>query len=79
MITVSIREDANKTIKIDEDILMDTSGVLYKSVLEAVERPLIELVLERTCGNQLKAAKMLGINRNTLNKKVKDLGIEAMD
>jgi two-component system nitrogen regulation response regulator GlnG len=41
-----------------------------------VERPLIEVVLERAGGNQVKAAEMLGINRNTLRKKITDLGIE---
>ena len=41
-------------------------------VLARVERPLIELVLERTGGNQVKAADMLGINRNTLRKKITD-------
>jgi two-component system nitrogen regulation response regulator GlnG len=45
-------------------------------ILGRVERPLIELVLERANGNQLKAAAMLGINRNTLRKKITDLKIE---
>jgi two-component system nitrogen regulation response regulator GlnG len=40
-----------------------------------VERPLVELVLEQTRGNQLQAAKVLGINRNTLRKKIRALGI----
>jgi two-component system nitrogen regulation response regulator GlnG len=43
---------------------------LYQLILERVERPLIELTLERTHGNQLRAAAILGINRNTLHKKV---------
>ena len=45
-------------------------------MLEMVEKPLIEAVLNRTGGNQLKAAEILGINRNTLRKKITDLGIE---
>ncbi|HUI27599.1 MAG TPA: sigma-54 dependent transcriptional regulator [Candidatus Kryptonia bacterium] len=49
---------------------------LYSLILGRVERPLIELVLERANGNQLKAAAMLGINRNTLRKKITDLKIE---
>jgi two-component system nitrogen regulation response regulator GlnG len=43
--------------------------------MERVERPLIELTLERTRGNQLKAAAILGINRNTLHKKITELKI----
>jgi two-component system nitrogen regulation response regulator GlnG len=76
MITVSIKEDANKVIKIDEDILLDADGALYKSVVEAIERPLIQHVLERTSGNQLKAARILGINRNTIRVKIKKLSID---
>ncbi len=49
---------------------------LYKFILAAVERPLIESVLNRTGGNQLKAAEILGINRNTLRAKIRKLGIE---
>jgi two-component system nitrogen regulation response regulator GlnG len=52
-----------------------TSGALYDTVLAAIERPLIELVLERVGGNQVKAADVLGINRNTLRKKITDLNI----
>lgn len=43
---------------------------LYEEVLAHVERPLLEEVLLRTAGNQIKAATMLGINRNTLRKKL---------
>jgi DNA-binding protein Fis len=60
-----------------EDALFDEKeGQLYKSVLEAIERPLIEHMLERTEGNQLKAARILGINRNTMRAKIKKLGID---
>jgi two-component system nitrogen regulation response regulator GlnG len=48
---------------------------LYSLILERVERPLIELTLERTNGNQLQAAAILGINRNTLRKKIATLKI----
>ncbi len=48
---------------------------LHAAVVAAVERPLIELVLEQTGGNQLRAAELLGINRNTLRKKITALGI----
>lgn len=43
---------------------------LYDVVLEQVEKPLIELALRVHKGNQVKTAKMLGINRNTLKKKM---------
>jgi two-component system nitrogen regulation response regulator GlnG len=50
---------------------------LHALLISAVERPLIEVVLERAGGNQVKAADMLGINRNTLRKKITELGIEV--
>ncbi|MBU1147669.1 MAG: hypothetical protein KKD11_04885 [Candidatus Omnitrophica bacterium] len=49
----------------------------YRSVIEATEKPLIENTLERTYGNQIKAAELLGINRNTLRSKIRKLGIEV--
>ena len=48
---------------------------LYDRVLREVERPLIALTLEATNGNQIKAADVLGVNRNTLRKKIRDLDI----
>jgi two-component system nitrogen regulation response regulator GlnG len=52
------------------------SGDLYNMVIEQVERPLISFLLEKTRWNQVRAASILGINRNTLRKKISDLGIE---
>ena len=43
---------------------------LYDQVLEQVERPMIELALVLHSGNQIKTAELLGINRNTLRKKI---------
>ncbi len=43
-----------------------------------VEPPLIRAALSATGGNQLKAADLLGLNRNTLRKKMRDLGIEVL-
>ncbi|MBI1272704.1 MAG: hypothetical protein GC131_01275 [Alphaproteobacteria bacterium] len=48
---------------------------LYDRVLHQIERPLLILTLERCKGNQIKAAALLGLNRNTLRKKLKMLGI----
>ena len=49
---------------------------VHKVVLEQVERPLIRLALQWAEGNQLKAARLLGMNRNTLRAKMKALGVE---
>ncbi|MFV0643984.1 MAG: nitrogen regulation protein NR(I) [Sphingomonadaceae bacterium] len=51
-------------------------GTVYHSALAAFERPLFEHVLSRTGGNQVKAAQILGINRNTLRKKLGELTID---
>jgi len=54
-------------------------GEIYQLVIDQIEHALIDKALAK-CGNvKTKAADFLGINRNTLNKKVKDLGIEAAD
>jgi len=50
---------------------------LYDMVLHQMERPLINIVLDKTRGNQVKAADVLGINRNTLRKKIQILGINT--
>ncbi len=50
-------------------------GQVYRDVIERIERPLIEAALTRTDGNQIKAAALLGINRNTLRKKIVELEI----
>jgi len=52
-------------------------GNLYSIVIQGVEKPLINIVLEATKGNQAQAAELLGINRNTLRKKIKLLGIKT--
>jgi two-component system nitrogen regulation response regulator GlnG len=51
---------------------------LYDRVLREIERPLIELCLSATSGNQLRAASLLGLNRNTLRKKIRELDIEIL-
>jgi two-component system nitrogen regulation response regulator GlnG len=51
---------------------------LYERVLREVETPLIELSLSATRGNQIKAAELLGLNRNTLRKKIRDLDIDVV-
>ncbi len=51
---------------------------VYDRVIAEVERPLIQMTLSVTRGNQIKAAAMLGLNRNTLRKKIKDLEIPVI-
>lgn len=51
---------------------------LYDRILREVERPLLSLSLTATRGNQIKAAHMLGLNRNTLRKKIRDLDIQVV-
>ena len=49
---------------------------LHEMVLQAAERPLLKFAMERTSGNQSAAAELLGINRNTLRKKLTEYQIE---
>jgi two-component system nitrogen regulation response regulator GlnG len=61
------------------DRLFDARGEatdVFQKIQQRVERPLLEVVLERTNGNQIRAAAILGINRNTLRKKITELAIE---
>ncbi len=51
---------------------------IYDRVIAEVERPLIQMTLASTKGNQIKAAAMLGLNRNTLRKKIRDLEIPVV-
>ena len=51
---------------------------LHARLVRQVERPLISKVLVATRGNQLKAAALLGLNRNTLRKKIRELDIEVV-
>lgn len=59
------------------DLESDVQGSLHARVLAEVERPLFRLVLRATEGNQIRAAALLGINRNTLRKRLQLLGIET--
>ncbi|MFZ9502796.1 MAG: helix-turn-helix domain-containing protein, partial [Beijerinckiaceae bacterium] len=51
---------------------------LYHRILREIEGPLLSAALAATRGNQIKAAELLGLNRNTLRKKVRDLDIRLM-
>jgi len=58
--------------------LLDEGGGLYHKILALVEKPMIETVLRETDGNQIRTAEVLGINRNTLRKKIDSLGIRIV-
>jgi two-component system, NtrC family, nitrogen regulation response regulator GlnG len=51
---------------------------VYDRMLAELERPLISMTMQATRGNQVKAAEMLGLNRNTLRKKIRDLNINVV-
>lgn len=53
------------------------NGNLYDTIINLAEEPLIRMVLDETKGNQVKASEILGMNRNTLRKKIKDLKIKV--
>ncbi len=56
---------------------MGSGKNLYPTLMRAVERPLIEMALRETHGNQIKAARLLGLNRNTLRKKITEFDISV--
>ena len=53
------------------------SGAIYHIMLSEIERFLLQVILDETDGNQLRTADLLGINRNTLRKKIRTLGVEV--
>lgn len=53
-----------------QDLAGTQPGLIYDMVMSAVEKPMLEVVMKKADGNQLKASAMLGINRNTLRKKL---------
>ena len=51
---------------------------IYDRILKEMERPLLSICLTATRGNQIRAAHLLGLNRNTLRKKIRDLGLDVV-
>jgi len=60
---------------IDNSFITIKKGEIYRVVIGGIEKSLIEKALEYTSGNQITAAKLLGINRNTIRSKIKKLDI----
>jgi len=55
----------------------DQDGDLHDLIIRGVEKPLLDMVIKETNGNQTHAANILGINRNTLRKKIKEHQIQC--
>ena len=66
-IAACMRRSLNRYFK---DLDGETPSEIYNMVLGAMEKPLLAYILDRSAGNQTRAAEMLGINRNTLRKKI---------
>jgi len=60
-----------------QDLRASEQRGLYRAVMDRVERPLLALAMEMAGGNQLRAAQLLGINRNTLRTRLRLLGLAA--
>ncbi len=72
-IAACMRRSLNRYFK---DLDGEMPSEIYDMVMNAVEKPLIAYILDRVEGNQTRAADMLGINRNTLRKKMLQHGIK---
>ena len=59
-----------------EELLGSRPGDVYRAAVAVIERPLLAHVLATTGGNQLRAARLLGLNRNTLRKRCRELGLD---
>ncbi|HEY9097511.1 MAG TPA: helix-turn-helix domain-containing protein [Thiobacillus sp.] len=71
-IAACMRRSLNRYFK---DLDGETPSEIYSMVLSAMEKPLLVYILDRAEGNQTRAADMLGINRNTLRKKMREYGL----
>ena len=68
--------DIEKAIsEINELFFQENEGRVYRFLTDSMEKPLLTKLMEYTEGNQLKAARILGINRNTLRSKLKKHGL----
>ena len=75
--TGKIRQCVHETLEaFFADMGDHTPDNVYQMVLKEVERPMLEVVLRKTRGNQTRAAEILGINRGTLRKKLREHGLD---
>jgi len=75
MIDEKAKEIEKALLELDRLFLKEQEGKIYHIMLDALDKSLIKNTLSVTFGNQIKAARLLGINRNTLRAKIKRLGI----
>ncbi len=59
-----------------KDLDGESPRAVYDMLLHCVEKPMLENIMQRASGNQSRAAEILGLNRNTLRKKLKQHGIQ---
>lgn len=64
--------------KIENAFTSEQNGKIYRHIIDDTERVLIEKALNKTHGNQILAARLLGLNRNTLRSKIKKLNINKL-
>lgn len=69
----SVKSSVNQYFK---DLDGEPPHAVYDMVLSCVEKPLLEYIMQHAAGNQSKAAEILGLNRNTLRKKLQQYNIE---
>ncbi len=68
---LSLSEQVTQTLEVYFDTLQEqTTSDLYEMVIQQIEKPMLEFVLAKTENNQTQTALILGINRNTLRKKM---------
>jgi len=69
---MSIEDEINK---ISDLFFQENEGQVWRYVTDSIEKPLLEKLMKYTGGNQLQAARILGINRNTLRSKLRKHGL----
>lgn len=72
-LALSVKSSMNQYFK---DLDGEPPHAVYDMVLGCVEKPLLEYIMQHAAGNQSKAAEILGLNRNTLRKKLQQYHIE---